>query len=296
MPNRKPNPIQGPMSAVKRILAVIISLGLIVAFFQIPADPSVKTVYEGLESRAETIRAWAQQVGEWDFSLNTPETLQPKIDFNPQEFDFTAPEFNIETVKEVADALPTDFTPDAPYNRGDWYHWDNYERTCWNVREEVLYRDAEDDGSLTVLDADKIRTDDKNEACYVSGGTWIDPFTGEEFGNPQDLDIDHVIALSYANSAGGASWSSEKKRQFANSLTYDKHLLAVSASANRSKGDKGPGDWMPPNEDFHCEYVTIWTKIAAEWELSITPKDKRTIKATLEECEKNPIISLLDNM
>lgn len=296
MPTKKPSPIQGPMSALRRLLAAIISLGLVVAFFQIPADPSVKTIYEGLQSRAETIKSWAQKIGEWDINLNTPETLQPNIDFNPQEFDFNAPEFNIETVQAVADALPTNFNADAPYNRGDWYHWDNYERTCWNVREEVLSRDALQDGTLTMLDSNKVRTDDKTQACYVAGGIWIDPFTGEEFSNPEDLDIDHVIALSYANAAGGADWDSDKKRQFANNLSYNKHLLAVSASANRSKGDKGPGDWMPPNEEFHCEYVTIWTKIAAEWGLSVTAKDKRAIKSTLDECAKNPITNLLDNM
>jgi hypothetical protein len=29
----------------------------------------------------------------------------------------------------------------------------------------------------------------------------------------------------------------------------------VSASANRSKGARDPAVWLPPNQEFHCEYV-----------------------------------------
>jgi hypothetical protein len=33
--------------------------------------------------------------------------------------------------------------------------------------------------------------------------------------------------------------------------------LAVSRSANRSKGAKDPAQWMPQNVAFHCEYIFI---------------------------------------
>jgi hypothetical protein len=29
-------------------------------------------------------------------------------------------------------------------------------------------------------------------------------------------------------------------------------LIAVSASANRSKGDQGAEEWLPPEPSYHC--------------------------------------------
>lgn len=298
MPNRKPSQMQGAGSIFKRIITIIIGLGFVVAFWQIPADPSVKTVWDGVQNRADKLYVWAKSVGEWDFDFifKTPDplTVNPDFTFDLENLNPNSPTYDFETVKLAADELPTNFNSEAPYNRGDWYHWENFERSCWTVREEVLYRDAVKDASLTLLDANKIRTTNKEEACYISGGTWIDPFTGEEFRNPEDLDIDHVIALSYANSGGGSNWDVEKKRQYANSLEYSKHLLAVSASANRSKSDKGPSEWMPDNEGYHCTYAEAWTTIAAQWGLNVKSADRRKLKEILSDCE-NPLNSLLDN-
>ena len=35
----------------------------------------------------------------------------------------------------------------------------------------------------------------------------------------------------------------------------------VETSLNRSKGDNRPDKWMPPNEEYHCQYVTDWEAI-----------------------------------
>jgi hypothetical protein len=288
--NMKKKPL-GVASTGRKILGILIALGIVFAFFQVPATPNAVSIVDSVTSRADTLSAWVKQVGaglergalDLGFKVNEPEALQ--VDFTLPELDPSSPEFAPEKVAEVAATINTNnFNPDAPYNRGDWYHWSNYERSCWTVREEVLYRDAVKDESLTILDSNKVRTSDKNEACYITGGTWIDPFTGEEFYNPEDLDIDHVIALGYANSGGGSEWDGDRKQDFANNLNYSKHLLAVSASANRSKSDKGPADWMPKNEEFHCEYVTIWTTIANNWGLNLNRSDKNKIVDVLEKC------------
>lgn len=285
---KKPNSV---VSLGRRIAGILIALGIVFAFFQVPAQPNASSIIESATSRAETLSLWVKQVGEGlqqgrldlGFRVNEPEAL--KVDFDMPEYNPLSPDFSASKMVEVAETLNTNnFDADNDYNRGDWYHWENHERSCWNVREEVLYRDAVKDDTLTLLDSNKNRTDDKNKACYVAGGTWVDPFTGDEFFNPSDIDIDHVIALSYANSGGGHIWDGERKREFANSLNYNKHLLAVSASANRSKSDKGPAGWMPNNEEYHCEYATIWTTIASNWGINVSKADKQKIVEVLSKC------------
>ena len=169
------------------------------------------------------------------------------------------------------------------YERGEWNHWVNF-TPCWTVREEVLYRDAVKDEALTLLDKNKVRTSDKANACYIVGGTWVDPYTGEVFTNPEDLDIDHMIPLNYAAQHGGQAWDVAKKESYANNLDYSHHLLAVSASANRSKSDKGPSEWKPANTEYYCTYATDWVNISATWGLSVTQSDKNELVTMLESC------------
>lgn len=275
----------------KRLITLTIVIAAVFAFWQVPADLNVKSLTGGIIDRSETLRIWITQIGDGiqegridlGVEFNEPEPLE--INFDLPEYDPKASDFNSDLMSEAAATIPTiDFDEEAPYNRGDWYHWANHERSCWSVREEVLYRDADKTQTLTLLDKNKIPTQNKDEACYISGGTWIDPYTGEEFNNPSDLDIDHMIPLSYANKGGGYAWGEERKRDFANSLDYEYHLVAASASANRSKSDKGPSDWKPENENYHCEYAAAWTTISNNWGVSLTSSDKNTITNMLKSC------------
>ena len=169
------------------------------------------------------------------------------------------------------------------YERGEWHHWNDL-RSCWSVREQVLADEAVNDGTLTLLDRNKVRTNDINSACYVSGGTWIDAYTGETFTNPEDLDIDHMIPLNYAAQHGGQAWDSAKKESYANNREYANHLIAVSASANRSKSDKGPSQWKPSNKSYYCTYATDWVNISTTWNLSVTLNDKNALQDMLSSC------------
>jgi len=273
---------------IRRIILALFGLGIVFAFWQVPTNsPNVNGIVGGITDRAETIREWLTfEDGNINLGIDVNQPPPLEIDFTLPEYDPTTIDFDPQLLIDAAASIQTiNFNEEAPYNRGDWYHWENYEKSCWTVREEVLYREAVKTETLTLLDADKIPTDSKAEACYISGGLWVDPYTGEEFYNPEDLDIDHMIALSYANKGGGSSWADDKKREYANSLDYENHLIAVSASANRSKSDKGPSEWVPENEEYHCEYATSWTTVANNWELSLTSADKAKIIGMLDSCQ-----------
>lgn len=159
----------------------------------------------------------------------------------------------------VADAQKVD------YQRSQWKHWVG--SPC-NTREAVL----KGQGQGVKVDP---------STCKVLSGDWVDPYSNTPFTDPGALDIDHVIPLGYAAAHGGQAWSADMKQQFANDTSQ---LLAVSAKENRSKSDKGPGDYMPPNRDFRCTYSKMWVSTATKYGVSITKSDKGALEAGLRLC------------
>lgn len=168
------------------------------------------------------------------------------------------------------------------YDRDEWRHWDNL-TSCWTVREQVLYRDAVP-GSANLRDRNGTKTTDVKKACEIIGGTWRDPYTNTTFTNPADLDIDHMVALGAAARSGGQAWSGDRKRDYANDLSNPTHLLAVSASANRSKGDKTPDAWKPANKAFSCSYARAWIGVKKNYSLTVTSAEKKALAGLLGTC------------
>lgn len=161
------------------------------------------------------------------------------------------------------------------YKRTLYKHWIDADGDCQDTRQEVLIRDA----------STNVKFEDK-EQCRVAKGTWLDPYTGKTFIVPKDLDVDHMVPLKNAHESGAWTWSPERKKQYANYLAYEKHLLAVSASENRKKGDRGPDRYMPPNVAHHCEYVKVWVKIKRDWGLEMTEAEGEAVQKTLDKCNQ----------
>ena len=166
----------------------------------------------------------------------------------------------------------------AKYKRTEWKHWNSYETPCWTTREEVLDRQAEK-GSVTYLDKDDKETKDKSKACSIKSGVWIDPYSKETIKDPTKLDIDHTGALSWTAKAGGQEWDKQKKQDYANDFD---HLVATTAKENRTKGDKGPSEWMP--ESSKCEYAKVYTHIVKKYKLNLNKADKDTLEKALNSC------------
>jgi hypothetical protein len=97
----------------------------------------------------------------------------------------------------------------------------------------------------------------------VEAGHWIAPYTGIEVTEARLLDIDHVVPLANAHRSGGWAWSAEDRRVYANELTNPQHRVAATASANHSKGARGPEEWGPPDEGYWRTYATDWVGVKA---------------------------------
>jgi len=154
-----------------------------------------------------------------------------------------------------------------PYERSLYRHWIRVEGTCRDVRAVVLIRDAEP-GTVFFTDPGE---------CRVGGGVWRDPYTGQKFSDPREIDIDHMVPLKNAHESGGWAWDPDRRRQYANNLTYRWHLLAVSRSANRSKGDRSPDQWKPDNPDFWCQYGEAWAAVKTVYQLETTEPERAAV-------------------
>ena len=150
------------------------------------------------------------------------------------------------------------------YDRSSFNVWIDSDRDCQNTRQEVLIRDA--DGPITL----------SKDGCRVISGVWIDPYTGKTFTDPRSMDIDHLVALKQAFDTGAYKWDKKRREQYANYLGNNYHLIAVLASENRRKSDKGPDRYLPSNKGFQCEYIKDYLKVKTDWGLKITEAEQKT--------------------
>ncbi len=167
------------------------------------------------------------------------------------------------------------------YSRSDYKHWIDDDKDCQNTRQEVL-----------IIESLEKPTLDK-KGCKVVKGKWYDPYTDKYFTNPSDLDVDHFVPLKETDRSGGQIWDSEKKMQYANDLTNPETLIAVYKSANRSKADKDPSDWLPTNPKFQCQYIATWQKIKKIWGLQMDEKEAKFIKGKDKECKSKKLSHLI---
>lgn len=118
--------------------------------------------------------------------------------------------------------------------------------------------------------------------CVVVSMTLSDPYTAKELDwkkeKAAEVQIDHVVPLSYAWQMGAARWDKPKRQRLANDVL---NLLPVSGPANSAKGDSGPASWLPPNKGIRCSYVVRFAQVALKYELPVTASDK---EAMVRQC------------
>lgn len=173
-----------------------------------------------------------------------------------------------EAALAVLDSLVTRPAVASGYARSKFRHWITQPDGC-STREAVLIRDA-----VSV----------NAKGCRVVSGEWLSPYDGITSVSASRLDIDHMVPLKEAWLSGAAGWSAARRQAFANDLGWPGSLLAVSASSNRSKGDKDPARWMPPNANYWCTYLFDWIDVKYRWSLSVDPAEKSTITRDLASC------------
>jgi hypothetical protein len=156
------------------------------------------------------------------------------------------------------------------YRRSAFSLWADADHDRCNTRAEVLLAEA--------------RSKPRPSArCTLTGGSWLSPYDGKRFTSASKLDIDHLVPLAEAWQSGAYRWDAATRKAYANDLGYARSLVAVSAHANRSKGDREPQSWLPAKG--RCSYLTSWVAVKWRWKLSVSSAERTFVRTRLAKCD-----------
>lgn len=109
--------------------------------------------------------------------------------------------------------------------------------------------------------------------------TWLCKYSGKSYRIDDSLDIDHIVPLKYAHTHGLDTAVATKKKAFGKDTL---NLVQVDAHLNRSKGDKGPSEFMPVNN--RCFYVARWDAVTSAYRIRIDPIDSTALASVRRYC------------
>lgn len=176
---------------------------------------------------------------------------------------------------ELLAGIPTPTATDGSYDRERFGpRWADVNHSGCDTRNEMLAQ------SMT-----EVVFKPGTHECVVLSGTFYDPYIGETVSfvriseGYQPVQVDHVVSLSASWTVGSSHWTDEKRLQFAN----DPANLQVT-TANQDKGDSTPSEWLPPADDYVCDYAIRYVTVTHAYELALTEPDRHTLEHILTKC------------
>lgn len=135
-----------------------------------------------------------------------------------------------------------------------------------------------------------------SDGCTVLTGSLHDPYTGTTIqftrgqGTSDDVQIDHVVALSDAWQKGAQNLDVSVRTEFANDPL---NLLATDGRTNQQKSDSDAASWLPPSADYRCRYVARQIAVKQKYQLWVTQAEHDAISHILTACpdQKLPEVS-----
>lgn len=131
-----------------------------------------------------------------------------------------------------------------------------------------------------------------DSSCVIATGVLLDPYTGQTInfvrgvGTSNEVQIDHVVAVSDAWQKGAQQLSSAQRYAFYNDPL---NLLAVSGSANAQKSDSDAASWLPSNKAYRCAYVARQVAVKISYNLWVTQAEYDAIDRVLRDCPEQAL-------
>ena len=166
--------------------------------------------------------------------------------------------------------------PKTGYSRAQFGDaWSDIDHNGCDTRNDILNRD------LTA------KQHKNSRGCVGISGILNDPYTGKVINfmrgkdTSEQVQIDHVVALSDAWQSGAQEISAQERLQLAND---PENLLAVDGPANQQKSDSDAATWLPANASFRCSYVARQIRVKAKYHLWVKPAEKEAMINVLTPC------------
>jgi len=160
--------------------------------------------------------------------------------------------------------------PRTGYDRSLFPQWIDADHDGCDARHEVLI-------------AESVVPAHVGANCAVTG-QWYSAYDGVTTTDASKFDIDHVVPLAEAWDSGASTWDAARRTAYANDVDHPQTLRAVSASANREKGDDDPTQWKPPLRSDWCSYATDWVSVKVTWNLTADPAEVSALRSMLDTC------------
>ncbi len=125
--------------------------------------------------------------------------------------------------------------------------------------------------------------------CTVATGILNDPYTATKIyfvrgvGTSNDVQIDHVVAVSDAWQKGAQQLSFSQRYSFYNDPL---NLLAVDGPTNQRKSDSDAASWLPPNRKYWCSFVARQIAVKHKYKLWVTSAERDSMSRVLKTCPK----------
>jgi hypothetical protein len=169
--------------------------------------------------------------------------------------------------------------PKTGYDRAQFGQaWRDIDLNGCDQRNDVLARDLVDE----VL----------RGRCVVLSGILTDAYTGTTVAflrgqtTSDDVQIDHVVALSAAWQTGAQQLDPAEREQLANDPL---NLQAVEGPVNQSKGDSDAASWLPPAKTYRCTYVARQIAVKTRYRLWVTTAERDAMATVLSSCPDQPL-------
>lgn len=294
--NRK----KGLIATIVSIIVSLIMLGGVLAFFKVnhitnidsfvsyfrAATPDVKQCYKNLgkncvapsmsssSSNNNTNNQNNAVLTDSDLNYSGPKVNQPYIN-NDIKLTKDAMISKLDSLKTAAENTSAKFS----FSEKEWPHFLPANNSCWSTQNEILSQQGVSN-TIKFLNADRKITTNKNLACSIKSGSWIDAYSGKKINN---AILDFIVTPKYANQHGGAKWTSQQKKAFANDVD---NFSAVSQKSKDSRNAKDPSDWMPSGKNEQCVFAKSYINVLSKYSLSADNKTKLALSRAVLNCNK----------
>ena len=85
--------------------------------------------------------------------------------------------------------------------------------------------------------------------------------------------------VKYGKWHGADCWTKAQRRIFAND---SENLLVVNDATNQAKSDQAPHEWLPPQENYWCEYGKRWERIKDKYGLRYSNQERIALNSLAE--------------